>query len=89
MKFFERVEANWDDFKNEARVKWGQLKDTDWDDIEQEVEGRWRRFTEKVDTYYHESAEEVRQEAEEVMSDLDDEMVGGLDDDYTDAEVGS
>ncbi|NNC43467.1 MAG: hypothetical protein HKO03_09550 [Acidimicrobiia bacterium] len=100
MKFFERIEAQWDEFTNEARIKWDRLKETDWDDIEREVEGRWRRFTEKVDSYYHKSADEVEREAEEVMSDIDstfdsdddlgaDDDLDSYDDYVADADVGS
>lgn len=73
MSFVDRLDAQWDRFKANARVKWAQLKDTDWEDIEREVEGRWDRFTEKVKSYYDKTTQEIKDEAEDMFESVTEE----------------
>lgn len=70
--FFERLDAEWDKFKANARVKWAELKDTDWNEIERDIEGRWDRFTDKVKTYYNKTTQEIKDESEDLFDPVDD-----------------
>lgn len=71
MDFMQRLDAEWDRFKANARIKWAQLKDTDWQEIEREVEGRWDRFTEKVKGYYNKTAQEIKDESKDLFESAD------------------
>lgn len=72
MDLFDRIDAEWDEFKAKARQKWYKLQETDWNDIEREVEGRWDRFTNKVNHYYDQTVEEIKDEAEDLFDPVDD-----------------
>lgn len=73
MNLYERIDAEWDEFKAKARTKWAKLQDTDWNEIESEAKGRWDRFTNKVKAYYNQTTDEIQDAAE-----------GFFDDDTTD-----
>lgn len=75
MGFFDRIDAEWDEFKAKARQKWEKLESTDWDDIERNVEGRWDRFTAKVKEYYNQTVDEIKDEAEDMFDSADDDEV--------------
>ncbi len=80
MSFFDRLDAEWDEFKAKARVRWEQLQETDWNDIERDVQGRWDRFTDKVKAYYHQTTDEIEDEAEDLFDPVDDNQYEDYDD---------
>lgn len=73
MDLFERIDAEWDEFKTKARTKWNKLQDTDWNEIEREAKGRWDRFTNKVKHYYNQTTDEIQDAAEGLFSDKADD----------------
>ena len=69
MNLYERIDAEWDEFKIKARTKWNKLQDTDWNDIEREAKGRWDRFTNKVKHYHNQTTDEIQDAAEDLFDD--------------------
>ena len=80
MNLFERMDAEWDEFKAKARQKWLKLQETDWNDIERDVEGHWDRFTDKVSGYYGKTVAEIKDEAEDLFDSKDDDEHANRDD---------